>query len=86
MLSLPFFLDKRTEKPEPKRGQKEWDLFKTLTGKAWDHFEGILYDKEDKITEFNYEKFISPHALKNMNTDSKDFKDMIKALNMTNRT
>ena len=55
LLALPFLLAKRHELPEPKRGQKEWDLFTKLYGKNWDHYEGINFDDEEKITEFNYE-------------------------------
>lgn len=63
LLSLPFFLAKRSEMPEPKKGQKEWAIFKDMYGKEWDHFDTLTFDQEDKITEFNYEKFIPKHLL-----------------------
>jgi hypothetical protein len=37
LLALPFYLSKRSENPEPKRGQQEFELFKELTGKDWNH-------------------------------------------------
>lgn len=51
-------LSKRVELPEPKRGQKEWDLFKKIYGVEYDAFANVKFDPEEKITEFNYEKFI----------------------------
>lgn len=30
LLALPFLMAKNRELPEPKRGQKEWDLFTDL--------------------------------------------------------
>lgn len=35
LLALPFYLVKRKQDPEPRYGQREWDLFKELTGKNW---------------------------------------------------
>jgi hypothetical protein len=46
------------ELPEPKRGQKEYELFKEIYGSYWEKFDHLLFDPEEKITEFNYEKFI----------------------------
>lgn len=86
MLALPFYLAKRGELPEPKRGQKEWTLFKTLYGKDWNAYDGLKFDPEEKITEFNYEKFLPKHALQHMDTESEDFKNMIKMLNYTQKT
>ena len=39
LLALPFYMAKRQEMPEPKRGQTEWEFFKELYGKAWDHYD-----------------------------------------------
>ena len=81
-MSLPFFLSKRSELPEPKKGQKEWDLFENIYGASWDKFDGILFDQEEKITEFNYEKFIPKHILSSLDTQSEDFKNAIKIMNL----
>jgi hypothetical protein len=35
MLALPFYMAKRSEDPEPRRGQSFFDLFKELTGEDW---------------------------------------------------
>jgi hypothetical protein len=35
MLSLPFYMAKRAEMPEPRRGQFAFELFKELTGEDW---------------------------------------------------
>jgi uncharacterized protein YdiU (UPF0061 family) len=85
-LALPFYLEKRQELPEPKKGQKEWNLFREMYGKEWNAYAGVKFDPEEKITEFNYEKFISKQLLKNMDTTSDEFKRYIKMLNLTTRT
>lgn len=38
----------------------EMTLFEDITGLKWDDDLGIEIDHEDKITEFNYEKYLSP--------------------------
>jgi hypothetical protein len=61
--ALPYYLAKRSELPEPRRGQKEMELFKELTGMDWNADAGVTVDHEEKITEFNYEKFLHPAFL-----------------------
>lgn len=39
LLTMPFKLAKRTEKPEPKHGQQEWDTFTKLYGRLHSDFE-----------------------------------------------
>lgn len=58
LLSLPFYLQKRAELPEPKYGQREWDLFRKIFGVNWNHYDDLEFDTEEKITEFNYENHI----------------------------
>lgn len=86
LLAFPFLLSKRAELPEPKQGQKEWNIFKELYGREWNHFDGVIFDPEEKITEFNYENYINPHILKTMDTHSQEFKRMIKIMNLENKT
>ena len=77
---------KRVELPEPKRGQSEHDLFKEITGRDWNEDAQIRDDKEFKITEFDYENYLSEGLLKNTDTDSESFKDLVKMLNFTTDT
>lgn len=86
MLSLPFFMSKRQELPEPKQGQTEWDLFMEMYGRPWNAFDNIQFDTEEKITQFNYEKFIHDDILATMDTESEEFKDMIKFANFSSKT
>ena len=60
---MPFYLAKRTELPEPKRGQMEYDLFTDLYGREWNSDATILFDDEKKITEFDFENFLPPALL-----------------------
>jgi hypothetical protein len=86
MLALPFHLAKQSELPEPKKGQKEWEIFYNLYGVEYDQFNELIFDKEDKITEFNYENFIPKHILQTMDTESSEFKNLVKKLNLYSRT
>lgn len=38
LLALPFYLIKRQELPEPKQGQKEWELFTEMYGKDFNYY------------------------------------------------
>ena len=86
LLALPFYMAKRSECPEPRRGQFEWDLFKELTGSNWNDDAGYKFDEEHKITEFDYENYLDPVLLKNVDTTSDSFKEFIKVLNYTTKT
>ena len=86
LLALPFYLAKRQDTPEPRRGQFEYDLFKELTGKDWYDDTYVKYDQEHKITEFDYEKYLNPELLKNVDTTTDSFKELIKVLNYTTKT
>jgi hypothetical protein len=63
LLALPFYMAKRHQLPEPRRGQPEYDLFKQIYGREWDEDRVTTIDNEKKITEFDYEKFIHPSLL-----------------------
>jgi hypothetical protein len=57
-----------------------------LYGEEWDAFDKVMFDEEEKITEFNYEQFIPAPILKEMDTESEDFKRMIKLANLKSKT
>jgi hypothetical protein len=86
MLALPFYMKKRQEVPEPRRGQFEYELFEYIYGMRWHDDTLVSRDTEDKITEFNYEKFIPQDVLNTFDTDSEDFKLYVKMLNYTSKT
>jgi len=80
-------LQKRAELPEPRYGQRDWDLFRKIFGVNWNHFEGLNFDEEIKITEFNYENHIPEIFLAQKDvTQSENFKDMIKVMNLLQKT
>lgn len=86
LLALPFYMVKRQELPEPRRGQNEFELFKELTGNSWYKFADLETDLEKKITEFDYENYIDPALLKNIDTSDPSFKEMIKIMNLASKT
>lgn len=86
LLSLPFYMAKRSELPEPRRGQFEFKLFEETYGMGWHDDENIEIDEEEKITEFNYEKFIPAEVLATMDTDSESFKNLIRKMNFYSKT
>lgn len=87
MLALPFYLTKRSEIPAPKRGQAEWDMYKEVYGEEyWNDLDLLDRDTEEKVTEFNYEKFFPEGALDGVDTQGQEFKNKIKMMNLTMRT
>jgi hypothetical protein len=63
LLALPFYMAKRMELPQPKRGTWEYDFFEELYGFKWHEDANLMFDNEKKITEFDYEQFIHPYVL-----------------------
>jgi hypothetical protein len=63
MLALPFYMNKRKELPEPRKGQLEYQLFEEIFGMNWDEDVQMNIDTQVKITEFNYEEFIPAEIL-----------------------
>jgi len=87
ILSLPFYLTKRSQLPEPRRGQKEFDLFTEMTGgKNWYHNANLKIDEEYKITEFDYENYFDQSLLPKKATESPEFRKLIKVLNLFSET
>ena len=86
LLALPFAAAKRTEDPEPRVGQIELELYEELYGRSWFFNYGQVMDDEEKITEFNYENFIPAEVLARYDTNSDDFKEMIRLMNINSKT
>ena len=61
-------------------------LFEELTGMSWYDDARVREDLEEKITEFNYEKFIHPELLKGVDTKSPEFLEKIKVMNFFSKT
>jgi len=53
-------------------------LFEKITGNSWDAMNDLERDTEKKITEFDYENFIHPGMLKDVDTKSKEFKKYVR--------
>jgi hypothetical protein len=45
-----------------------------------------LFDKETKITEFDYEKYFTKQALERLDTNSEEFIREVRKLNLTVKT
>jgi len=86
MLALPFYMAKRSEDPEPRLGQSFFNLFKELTGEDWYSDARIAHDLETKITEFEFEKYLNPTLLKDVDTNSDEFKEIVRSLNYISKT
>lgn len=89
LLALPFYLAKRAENPE-RFGDDEEALFKELTGLNWQDDKSIeisrTHDLEEKITEFEYEKYLNPTLIKDLDTSSDEFKQMVRTANFASKT
>lgn len=86
VLALPFFLAKRSQQPEPREGQPEFELFKQLTGRSWYSDARTVIDPEHKITEFEWERFIDPSLISRDTAASPEFKRVVRTLNILSRT
>lgn len=61
-------------------------MFKEIYGVEWNYYDDLKFDPEEKITEFNYEKFIPQHVLNKIDTKSAEFKRYIKMTNLNSKT
>ena len=57
-----------------------------MTGRNYFEDASESIDREEKITEFNYEDYLNPELLKGIDTESDDFKLFIKTLNFYSKT
>jgi DNA-binding helix-hairpin-helix protein with protein kinase domain len=57
-----------------------------MYGMKWHDHMRVVQDDEHKITEFNYEQYFSPELLKDIDTQSEQFKTYIKIMNLSSRT
>ena len=78
ILSMPIYAMKRDQKPTPKRCQSTFDLFTSITGKTFTSDLFLDIDKETKITEFDFEKYINPALLQRVETQNDQFKNFVK--------
>ena len=86
VLALPFYLSKRSQQPEPRSGQAEYNLFNNLTGTNWYADSRTITDPENKLTEFDYENYIDPLLLNKNINDSGEFKRLLRVLNVFTKT
>ena len=49
-------------------------------------YEDMVFDSEDKITEFNYENYIPEYMVKSVDNRGGAFKDVVKASNLFTKT
>ena len=62
------------------------ELFKELTGADWFAKDYVEFDKETKITEFDYENYLHPDLLSRIDTSTPEFKNLVKHLNFNTKT
>lgn len=86
LLALPIQQSKHIQRPEPKRGQSHFSLFTNLTGREFTANWGTVIDKENKITEFEFEKFLNPSLLGRVKTQEDFFLNFVRKTNFATRT
>jgi hypothetical protein len=87
MLALPFFCARRTQGPEPKKGQWQWDLFTELSGgKSWNHYDDLEYDPEHKVNFNEYQKFFPAGLVEKMDSNNEEFKKQIRLMTLLSKT
>lgn len=86
LLALPFYLNRRQQAPEPKRGQWQYNLFKEMYGVDYHAFDNLQIDEEKKITPWDYENFLPAGYLDHVDQDSPEFKLQIKKMALEAKT
>ena len=88
LLALPFYMAKRVEQPQPKKGQWEYEFFEELYGFKWHDDLQLMVDPERKITEFDYENFLHPYVLQREKhkVGTPEWKTFIRTLNFNSKT
>lgn len=86
ILALPIYAAKRSQNPVPKRGQSTFDLFTNVTGKTFTSDKFLDIDKETKITEFDFEKYLNPTLMQKVQTQNDKFKTFVKQTNFFTNT
>ena len=57
-----------------------------MTGNDWNAFNDLEMDEETKITEFEYENYLSPELLDRVDTKAPEFKKLVRQLNFNTKT
>lgn len=63
LLALPYYMSKRRQYPEPKKGQIECKYFEEIYGMNYFEDAGMLFDDEKKITEFDFENHLPAYVV-----------------------
>lgn len=77
---------KRTQSPDPKVGQWQYEAFKEMFGKDWHEYDDVLFDGQKKVTMFDYEEFFPAGFLKAVDTESEEFRQNVLKLNYESKT
>jgi hypothetical protein len=77
---------KRTQSPDPKPGMWQYSAFKDMFGEEWHAYDNAFLDTQKKVTEFDFENFFPAGFLKHQNTESDEFKRMVRELNFDSKT
>jgi hypothetical protein len=57
-----------------------------MTGLEWEAYADVEVDREEKITEFDYENYFPKEYLEKVDTQSEEFKDFIRYMNFISQT
>ena len=57
-----------------------------MYGTLYNEYDDLQFDPEEKITEFNYENYIPQPLLKQTDTKTESFKNMVKFMNLESKT
>ena len=85
-LALPIYMSKRTQDPEPRRGQTQFELFKDVVGKDYTAEVDTVLDVEQKITEFDFEKYLNPVLLQRVKLQDDALKFAVRTANFQSTT
>jgi len=85
LLGMPFFAHRHRQLPVPEPGTWQYDLFEEIYGKPY-HFLKNVNETQEKINKFNYNEFLHPSIIEKYDTDSEEFEQYLRTLNLQSVT
>lgn len=81
LLGMPFFAYRHRQLPVPEPGTWQYDLFEEIYGKPY-HYLKKVFETQNKINKFNYHLFLHPSIIEKYDTESEEFDQYLRTLNL----
>ena len=85
ILGLPFFAHRHRQYPVPEPGTWQYDLFEEIYGLPYFYMKDT-YETQEKINKFKYHLHLHPSIIEKFDTNSDEFDQYIRTLNLQSKT